>query len=139
MNSTKEIFDSMIQKGYSFAENYIVNELQLSKEVSERQYVIGNYFADFYFPKYNVVLEVDGKEYHSSNKQILYDKKRNEFMNKKGFTVLRVTASMAEHNPSGIISIIKYLNRPYTYFINSDKDIARLFNAVMNKEWFGII
>lgn len=129
MNSIKEIIDSMLDPQYSFAENHIVTELSLSRTEYERQFKIGAYFADFYFPKYNVVLEVDGKKFHSSESQIEHDSRRNEYMNNKGYTVIRATGSLVQENPSGILSLVKYLYRPKTYLLNSESDIKNIFEV----------
>lgn len=59
------------------------------------QYQIGPYIADFYI-SYNgirLVIEADGKEWHSSEKQIARDAKRDEYLRRQGFTVIRFTGS----------------------------------------------
>ena len=48
---------------------------------------IGRYSIDFYLPKYNLCLEVDGSYWHRDNTR---DVKRDSFLSKKGFHVLRI-------------------------------------------------
>ena len=51
-----------------------------------QQFPIGPYFADFYYQKAKLVVEIDGG-YH--DRQIEYDKRRDEFMSERGILVLR--------------------------------------------------
>ncbi len=52
----------------------------------DRQKVIGNYIADFYNADYQIVIEIDGYS-HDEDK----DKMRDEYMNKLGIEVIRVS------------------------------------------------
>jgi len=52
------------------------------------QFPIGKYFADFADPVRRIVIEVDGKEWHSEDK----DKVRDEFMQKLGYKIVRIPA-----------------------------------------------
>ena len=53
-----------------------------------RQYVIGNYIADFYCHKAKLVVELDGSQ-HCIPQEAEYDKRRTEYLNSKGLQVLR--------------------------------------------------
>ena len=53
-----------------------------------RQYVIGNYIADFYCHKANLVVELDGSQ-HCSPEEIQYDQNRTIFLQSQGLRVLR--------------------------------------------------
>jgi very-short-patch-repair endonuclease len=109
-------------------ENKIAFELLMQgRKDFERQYQIGNYRADFFFPENKLVLEVDGRDFHSSIKQFSEDRVRDKYINDNGYCVVRVTGVVANEMPSGVLSIIKLLKKPVTYFINSQQDIARLF------------
>ena len=55
-----------------------------------RQYVIRDYIADFACLSRQLVIEVDG-EYHFTDEQQLQDEARTEFLNKRGFYVMRFT------------------------------------------------
>ncbi|MDQ2704851.1 MAG: endonuclease domain-containing protein [Pseudomonadota bacterium] len=50
-----------------------------------RQHPIGPYFADFCCRKQKLVIELDGSQHADSN----YDRRRDEFMRAKGYSVLR--------------------------------------------------
>jgi very-short-patch-repair endonuclease len=53
-----------------------------------RQYGIGPYIADFYAPRYRLVIEVDGGV-HDSQEAKGYDFERNQYMDSIGITTLR--------------------------------------------------
>lgn len=53
-----------------------------------RQYVIGNYIADFYCHRAKLVVELDGSQ-HCGPGQMEYDRKRTEYLRSQGLTVLR--------------------------------------------------
>ena len=46
---------------------------------------------DFFIPSKKVVVELDGHEFHSSPSQREYDAKRDRYLEKKGFRVIRFT------------------------------------------------
>lgn len=53
-----------------------------------RQKVIGNYIADFYCKRANLIIELDGSQhYENANRQ--FDNKRTEYFNNLGLSVLR--------------------------------------------------
>lgn len=127
MNSINEIIEKKKDKFYSDIESIIALELSISKDIEfVRQYPIGKYFADFYFPKYNIVLEIDGHDYHTSDDQITHDRKRDMFMNELKYIVVRVTGSYAKKNPSGVLNILRHIKDINTFFIKSDEDIKNL-------------
>jgi very-short-patch-repair endonuclease len=51
-----------------------------------RQHVIGNYVVDFCAPRRKLVIEVDGGQHVD---QAEYDAQRTEYLNSKGYRVLR--------------------------------------------------
>ena len=53
-----------------------------------RQYVIGNYIADFYCHKAKLVVELDGSQHYSPEEQS-YDQKRTAYLESQGLYVLR--------------------------------------------------
>ena len=53
-----------------------------------RQYVIGNYVADFYCHEAKLVVELDGSQ-HTDPGKMEYDSKRTEYLNSQGLRVLR--------------------------------------------------
>jgi len=53
-----------------------------------RQYVIGNYIADFYCHQAKIVVELDGSQ-HCDPGKIEYDQERTEYLRSQGLEVLR--------------------------------------------------
>ncbi|MBQ6935477.1 MAG: DUF559 domain-containing protein [Clostridia bacterium] len=62
--------------------------LRYLKPNFHRQRIIGNYIVDFYCPKLNLVIEIDGWQHEVLNKE--YDDKRTEYIEGLGFSVLRI-------------------------------------------------
>ena len=62
-----------------------------------RQKVIGNYIADFYCASVHIVIELDGSQ-HFEEDGLEYDKKRDEFLNSLGLTVVRYSNSDINKN-----------------------------------------
>lgn len=111
---------------YSYVESKINFELVLANTKNyRREEPIGPYFADFFFPNNNLVLEIDGV-HHKGEEQANHDRIRDAYMNAAGYCVVRVTGSIASRNPSGVLSAIRYLKGVQTYFINDDDDIKVL-------------
>ena len=53
-----------------------------------RQRVIGNYIVDFCCPKLKLIIEVDGDQHYMPENEN-YENKRTEFLEQKGYKVLR--------------------------------------------------
>ena len=53
-----------------------------------RQYVIGNYIADFYCHQAKLVVELDGSQHYSPEERE-YDQKRTAYLEQQGLQVLR--------------------------------------------------
>ncbi len=74
-----------------------------------RQKTIGNYIVDFYCPKANLIIELDGGQ-HYSDEGIEKDGKRDAYMVSLGLKVLRF----------------------------SDRDVFRNLNGIVEKIWEGL-
>jgi len=53
-----------------------------------RQYPIGDYIVDFICRDKKVIIEIDGGQ-HNTDKIQIYDKKRTQFLQNLGYTVVR--------------------------------------------------
>ena len=71
-----------------------------------RQHPIGDYIADFICLKRKLVIEVDGG-YHNEPIQQQDDQVRTEFMERKGYTVIRVKNEEISNNLQEVIMRIK--------------------------------
>lgn len=76
------------------------------------QFAIGNYFADMAFPEQRLVIECDGKEFHSTPEQIARDKQRDIFMQDLGWTVEHFSGSAIKNNSLELVHyvITKYFS-----------------------------
>ena len=74
-----------------------------------RQYPIENYIVDFICHEKNLIIEIDGGQHNSPEEQI-YDKKRTNFLESKGFRVIRFWNNDINNNIDGVYSeILKFL------------------------------
>lgn len=73
----------------------------------ETQAEIGKYRVDFLFPWVNLIVEADGREYHSSQRQRDNDFKRQLYLIKKGYTVLRFSGSQIYGDVVGCVDKIQ--------------------------------
>ena len=64
--------------------------LRLYRPRFHRQYVIGNYIADFYCHQAKLVVELDGSQ-HCTPEKMEYDQKRTEYLQSQGVTVMRLS------------------------------------------------
>ena len=53
-----------------------------------RQFGVGKYVVDFYCPNLKIAIEVDGCT-HSSDKELMHDKNREEFLTSVGVKTIR--------------------------------------------------
>lgn len=70
-----------------------------------RQKIIGNYIVDFYCPKVNIVIEVDGGQHYSSEGR-KRDRLRDDYMAQPGLEVLRFSDSEVIKNIDGVVETI---------------------------------
>lgn len=64
-----------------------------------RQYPIGPYYADFVHVESRMIIEIDGKAYHSTPEQIQRDQYRQQQLEDWGWTVIRFAGSQIYHDP----------------------------------------
>ena len=70
-----------------------------------RQRIIDNYIVDFYCPKANLIVEVDGGQ-HYTDKGIKEDRMRDDDLKAQGFKVLRFSDREVFENLSGVVERI---------------------------------
>lgn len=64
------------------------------------QYKISRMHVDFAFPEDKVIVEVDGKEFHGSEKARKQDYERDRYLQTIGWKVMRITAEDVFDNPA---------------------------------------
>lgn len=87
----------------------MIKNKQLNGARFLRQYSIGNYIVDFYTPQHKLAVELDG-EGHFTEQQMKYDKRRDEYLNSLGITVLRFeNFEVIDYTQRTLDEIRKYL------------------------------
>lgn len=76
---------------------------QLGGYKFRRQHPIGNYIADFYCAEVRLIVEVDG-EIHAF--QEAYDRERTEWLEERGYKVLRFINLHVLQHTSGVLEAI---------------------------------
>jgi very-short-patch-repair endonuclease len=71
-----------------------------------RQRIIGDYIADFYCPKANLVIELDGSQHYEED-AIEYDKQRTDYLEGLGLKVIRFTNTDIDRNFDGVCEVIE--------------------------------
>lgn len=70
-----------------------------------RQKPIGNFIVDFYAPKLNLVIEIDGSQ-HLEESQTVKDKQRDAYLNRQGLKVIRIANMEIFENIEGVMEVI---------------------------------
>ena len=73
-----------------------------------RQEIIGDYIADFYCDKAQLVIELDGSQHLDPN-NMSYDSKRTSYFNSHGIDVIRYYNSDIQSNFDGVCHHILYV------------------------------
>jgi very-short-patch-repair endonuclease len=68
-----------------------------------RQHAIGNYIVDFCAPRRKLVIEVDGSQHLE---QVEYDRRRTEYLETRGYRVVRFWNREVMKNIDGVLSRI---------------------------------
>ena len=71
-----------------------------------RQYPMGAYIVDFVCREKKIIIEVDGGQ-HNQPEDIEYDLKRTEFLNSKGYKVVRFWNNDIDNNIKGVYNILQ--------------------------------
>lgn len=78
----------------SYAERFFNQFLLNSGFIKDKDYIrekrFSFYRADFFFPNYNLVLEIDGLQHFRFQYQKNIDKKKNQYLSSLGFRVVRI-------------------------------------------------
>ena len=97
-----------LRKKMTDAENMLWLKLrrkQLKGYPFYRQKIIGKYIVDFYCPKANLVIELDGGQHYSEAGQAK-DRARNDVLGELGIKVLRFSDRDVFENIDGVVERI---------------------------------
>jgi very-short-patch-repair endonuclease len=68
-----------------------------------RQHAIGNYIVDFCSPRQKLIIELDGSQHLEQQE---YDQQRTEFLQAKGYRVLRFWNNAVLVDLNGVMTVI---------------------------------
>lgn len=92
------------------AEDCLKSELIARNIKFEIQKSIGKYRVDFFFPTGNLIVEMDGTEYHATGRRLLKDMDRDSKLMKRGYLILRFWASEVFKDAEGcVLKIMRLL------------------------------
>ena len=97
-----------LRRNMTDAENMLwvrLRRKQLKGHQFYRQKIIGKYIVDFYCPKANLVIELDGGQHYSENGKAK-DKVRDEVLSKMRIKVLRYSDRDVFENIGGVMEEI---------------------------------
>jgi very-short-patch-repair endonuclease len=97
-----------LRKNMTDAENMLWSKLrrkQLEGHHFYRQKIIGKYIVDFYCPKANLVIELDGGQHYSERGQD-NDRVRDDVLRELGLKVLRISDREVFENMDGVMQEI---------------------------------
>jgi very-short-patch-repair endonuclease len=112
-NTKLKEYSQRLRRNMTDAEKLLWSKLrrkQLKGLQIYRQRIIGDYIVDFYCPKANLIIEVDGGQ-HYTDEGIAKDKIRDDYIKGKGIKVLRFSDREVLKNIGGVIERI-YDNLP---------------------------
>lgn len=101
-------FSRNLRKKMTDAERLIWSKIrvkQLKGHQFYRQKPIGSYIVDFYCPKVNLIIELDGGQ-HYSDEGREKDTVRDDYIRLLGLTVLRFSDRDVFENLDGVIAVI---------------------------------
>jgi very-short-patch-repair endonuclease len=88
----------------------LVKNRKIEGRKFRRQHSIDNFIVDFYCPSAKLIIELDG-DYHGEYFRISEDLKRDEYLEKLGYMVLRFENRFIFKDPEFIIKeVVKKLN-----------------------------
>ncbi|MEW6375304.1 MAG: endonuclease domain-containing protein [Thermodesulfobacteriota bacterium] len=108
-NKTLKEYSRRLRKEMTDAERKLWSKIrgkQLKGYQFYRQKPIGNFIVDFYCPKANLVLELDGGQHYTEEGKAK-DMRRGEFMRSIGLRVLRFSDKEVFENMDGVIEKIE--------------------------------
>jgi very-short-patch-repair endonuclease len=92
-------------KGEAILWKKVLRLKQMEGYQFNRQYPIGNYIVDFVCRKLKLIIEIDGSSHLTKGKE---DKIRQTFLEKDGFTVLRIKEMDVTHRIDDVIGDIHH-------------------------------
>jgi len=101
-------------KGPSYPENYF-DKIFKNKFKYEKYLQVGLYHIDFAVINRNIAIEIDGEQHYLDKKIVESDKRKNRYLNSKGWDIIRIRWSdyqklNREEREEYISNLINYIN-----------------------------
>lgn len=77
--------------GMTSIERKVSKALEIDSTIFMQEFPIGIYFADFYIPEHNVLIECDGDYWHSLPEVVERDIRKNQYYDDHGFHYIRLS------------------------------------------------
>jgi len=107
LEGTSIKFNNERNKCESFIERRLYDALLINGYDLKNQVPCGRYRIDIAIPQDGLAIECDGKEFHSTKKQKTHDSRKNAYLRKNGWKVLRFSGRKINRNLSGVLKRIK--------------------------------
>ncbi len=91
----------------SYIERRLYDALLFHGYDAQTQIPCGKYRIDITMPQEGLAIECDGKAFHSSKEQKAHDYRKNTYLRKNGWKVLRFSGRKINGNLRGVISKIE--------------------------------
>jgi very-short-patch-repair endonuclease len=88
-------------------ESRVYNALRYRGHYVRTQVPCGKYRIDIVLPHYRLAIECDGKDWHSSPEQKAHDRRKDAYLRKQGYSVMRISGSQINGNMKGVIKRIE--------------------------------
>ncbi|APH07220.1 hypothetical protein A9C19_20710 (plasmid) [Bacillus weihaiensis] len=88
-------------------ENRLYSALTTRGYYVATQVPCGKYRIDLALPHHNLAIECDGKKYHSTPAQKAHDRRKNIYLRKNGWKVLRFSGKQINGNMKRVLKIIE--------------------------------
>jgi very-short-patch-repair endonuclease len=106
-NLPEKTYDHELLKCESPIERRLYNALKNNGHIVRSQERCGPYRIDLILPIYKLAIECDGIEFHSTPYQIKHDKKKNAYLRKHGWSVMRIKGKDINGKMPSVISRIE--------------------------------
>ncbi len=91
----------------SYIERRLYNALVFNGYTVHTQVPCGSYRIDLTLPAYRVAIECDGKAFHSSPQQKAHDRRKNAYLRRHGWKVLRFSGQAINRDLNKVLNTIK--------------------------------
>lgn len=123
------VYDRCMDENITFShieESFLNAALPKIRSLQWQVWVDWKYRVDFYIPDRRLIIELDGHDYHSSKEQREYDAKRDRYLSKKGFRIIRFTGREINRNVNKCVCDVIEIADSLPHFevkIPSDRDM----------------